>query len=90
MNHAIFVDEHELVIDEKNRLLIPAEARRSLLPDRDGNAFYVVIGSNRKPWLYPERYYESLVSERRQGLTPDKNVVSFALSQSQSAEKPAS
>lgn len=68
------------MIDEKNRLLIPSEVRRSLIPDRDGNAFYVVIGSNRKPWLYPERYYEFLVSERRQGLTPDKSVVSFALS----------
>lgn len=80
MNHGIFVGEHELVIDEKNRLLIPSEVRRSLIPDRDGNAFYVVIGPNRKPWLYPEKYYEYLVSERKQGLAPNKNVVSFALS----------
>lgn len=81
MNHGIFVGEHELVIDEKHRLLIPAEVRRSLVPDRDGNAFYVVIGSNRKPWLYPERYYESLVAERRQGLEPNKSTVNFGLRQ---------
>lgn len=81
MNHGIFVGEHELVIDEKNRLLIPSEVRRSLVPDRDGSAFYIVIGSNRKPWLYPEKYYESLVSERRQGLEPNRSTVAFGLKQ---------
>ena len=62
MLHAVLYGEHELTIDDKNRLLVPAEIRKSLSPERDGEAFFLVIGRNRKPWLYPERYYEHLVS----------------------------
>lgn len=77
MQHAILFGEHELTIDEKNRLLIPAEIRKSLDADRDGLAFFVVIGGNRKPWLYPEKYYEQLVAKVQQEITPDEDVLSF-------------
>ncbi len=77
MNHAILYGEHELSIDEKNRMLIPVEVRKSLKPDRDGAAFFVVIGRNRKPWLYAEKYYEHLVSQRQQQLTPDEDALAF-------------
>lgn len=77
-NFGILFGEHPLTIDGKNRILIPAELRRSLDPQRDGSAFFVVIGQNRKPWLYPEKYYESLVAQRRLGLTPNKDLLAFA------------
>lgn len=77
VQHAVLYGEHELTIDPKNRLLVPAEIRKSLVPERDGEAFFVVIGRNRKPWLYPERYYEHLVSQGQQDLTPDEDVLSF-------------
>ena len=77
MQHAILFGEHELTIDDKNRMLVPAEIRKSLTPDRDGEAFFVVIGRNHRPWFYPERYYEHLVSQRQQGLTPDEDALAF-------------
>ncbi len=77
MNHAILYGEHELTIDDKNRLLVPAEIRKSLDLDRDGEAFFLVIGPNRKPWLYAKKYYEHLVSQGKQDLTPDEDVLAF-------------
>ena len=59
----VLYGEYDITIDEKNRLLIPAEVRRSLDPERDGEAFFVIIGQNLRPWLYPERGYEQLVSK---------------------------
>lgn len=77
MKHAVLYGEHELTLDDKNRLLVPAEIRKSLDPERDGQALFVVIGTNRKPWLYPEKYYEFLVSQGQQELTPDDDVLAF-------------
>jgi MraZ protein len=77
VQHAILYGEHELTIDDKNRLLIPAEIRKSLDPERDGESFFLVIGRNRKPWLYAEKYYQHLVSLRQQELTPDEDVLAF-------------
>ena len=77
MQHAILIGEHELTIDHKNRLLIPAEIRKKLIPERDGTSFFLVIGKNRKPWLYAENYYQHLVSLRQQALTPDDDVLTF-------------
>jgi MraZ protein len=77
VQHAIFIGEHELSIDEKGRLLVPAEIRRSIDPDRDGGAFYLVVGQNRKPWLWPQRTYEEIVSQRENDLTPDEDMLAF-------------
>lgn len=77
MNHAILYGEHELSIDQKNRMLLPVEIRKSLDSERDGDAFFVVIGRNRKLWLYPQKYYEHLVSHRQQELTPDEDALAF-------------
>ena len=77
MQHAILTGEYELTIDEKNRLLIPSEIRKSLTPDRDGNAFFLIVGVNRKPWLYPEKYYEALVSQAEEDILPDTDTLAF-------------
>ena len=77
MQHAILYGEHELTIDEKNRLLVPAEIRKAIDASRDGKAFFLVVGLNRKIWLYPEKYYQGLVSQRQQDLTPDEDLLLF-------------
>ena len=77
MTHAILFGEFELTIDDKNRVLVPAEIRKSLISERDGEAFFLVVGRNRKPWLYTERYYEQLVSSGQHELTPDEDVLAF-------------
>lgn len=58
----LLVGEFELSIDDKSRCLIPAEIRKKMVPERDGEAFYMVLGKNRRPWLYLEKFYEELVS----------------------------
>jgi MraZ protein len=73
----VLYGQYELTIDEKNRLLIPAEVRRALDPERDGEAFFVVIGVNHKTWLYPERGYESLVSKLASEMSPGEDKLAF-------------
>jgi MraZ protein len=73
----ILYGEYELTIDEKNRLLIPAEVRRSLDPERDGNAFFIVIGVNKQPWFYPELGYEALVSKLASEMRPGESKLAF-------------
>ena len=70
MRPLVLFGEHELTVDDKNRLLIPSEIRKLLNPERDGEALFLVIGVNRKPWLYPERYYENLVSQVPAEISP--------------------
>ncbi|HWE53234.1 MAG TPA: hypothetical protein VG273_25810 [Bryobacteraceae bacterium] len=78
MRHLLLIGEHDLTIDEKNRLLIPSEIRKSMNADRDGTAFFLVLGLNRKPWLYPERFYEELVFQAQPEITPGEEELDFA------------
>jgi MraZ protein len=77
VQHAILTGEHEIAIDEKNRLLIPAEIRKSIDPERDGEAFFLTVGVNRRPWLYPEKNYAALVNAERQDIIPDADNLAF-------------
>ena len=77
MRHLVLYGEYELSIDDKNRMLVPSEVRKSIDPERDGEAFFLVVGVNRVPWLYPERYYENLVSRDPGDVTPDEQKLAF-------------
>lgn len=78
MRHLLLIGEHELTIDEKNRLPVPSEIRKAIDSERDGDAFFLVLGLNRKPWLYPERYYEQLVFQAQPEITPGEEQLDFA------------
>jgi MraZ protein len=73
----VLYGQYPLTIDEKYRIVLPAEVRRSLDPERDGEAFFIVIGINHKPWLYPERGYESLVSKLASKMSPGEDMLAF-------------
>jgi len=77
LRHLLLIGEYDLTIDEKNRLQIPAEIRKSMNSERDGDAFFLVLGLNRKPWLYPERYYEQIVFQAQPELTPGEEQLDF-------------
>lgn len=77
MRHAILFGEYELTIDDKNRMLVPAEIRKALVPERDGEAFFMVVGLNQVPWLYPEKFYELLVSQEPADITPEEDLLAF-------------
>jgi len=77
VQHAILYGEHELNLDEKNRLLVPAEVRKSLDPERDGRAFFMVVGQNQRLWFYAENYYSRIVAQSQQDLTLDEDHLAF-------------
>ncbi len=77
LRHPVLYGEYELTIDDKSRLLIPSEVRRSIVPDVHGEAFFLVPGVNRVPWFYPERYYEELVARAPQEMTPALDLLAF-------------
>ena len=77
MRHLLLIGEYELSIDEKNRLLIPSEIRKAMDPNRDGDAFFLVLGLNRKPWLYPQLLYEQMVFQEQPEITPGEDMLAF-------------
>jgi len=74
--HPVLIGEFELTLDEKNRLLTPAEVRRSI-PSEHGESFYLIMGINRVPWLYCERYYEELVMQVPTEMIPGEDMLAF-------------
>lgn len=74
--YPVLIGEHELTLDEKNRLLIPSEIRKAIGPEY-GEAFYLVMGLNRVPWLYSEKYYEDLVMQVPTDMIPGEDSLAF-------------
>ena len=52
--------EFDLTLDEKSRLMIPAQFRKRINPTAHGEAFYLVVSADRTLWMYPQLYYEWL------------------------------
>lgn len=75
--HLVLYGEYELTIDDKNRMLIPSEIRKAMLPERDGEAMFLVFGTNQRPWLYPELQYELMVARIQQELAPTEDALAF-------------
>jgi len=69
---ALFVGEFDLVIDAKHRLGIPAALREQADPEADGKNFYLVLGTKRHLWLYPDAYYQQLLSTLRRSPFPTR------------------
>jgi MraZ protein len=76
VQHPVLFGEYELTVDDKNRLLVPAEIRRSI-PDELGDSLFMSIGQNRVPWLWPGKYYEHLASKIPSGMTPGEDRLAF-------------
>jgi len=76
VRHPVLFGEYELTVDDKNRLLVPADVRRSIPPEF-GEAFFLVMGINRVPWLYAEKYYEDLVTQVPADMTPGDDLLAF-------------
>jgi len=73
----VFHGEHELTIDDKNRMLIPSEVRKCLKPEH-GDAFYLILNTiNNMPWLYPVEYYNHLANQGERSLIPDADVAEY-------------
>ena len=77
MRHPVLFGEYELNVDDKNRLLIPSEVRSRIKPEEDGEAWFLVIGTDRRPCLYTEKYYEHLVTRVPGDITPAHDLHEF-------------
>ena len=70
VNSVLLHGEYELTLDDKNRLLIPAEIRRRLNPTDDRNVFFIKLGINGVPWVYPASKWLEMASEGDSGMDP--------------------
>ncbi len=54
----LYIGRHELTIDEKKRLSIPASIRNAMDREKDGTGFYLVLGDQpRTLSLFANRYF---------------------------------
>lgn len=86
MAFAIFRGIFDLAIDEKNRLLIPADVRRAMNPEIDGESFIMKYGWNGRPWLYGKNYENARAAKAESDEAPadeaqDFDQYSYALSE---------
>ncbi len=78
LRQPFFFGEYELSVDtSKNRMLLPAEIRRQIDPENDGEAFFLVKGSDGRPWMYTEKYFKFLVSQEPSELTPTQDAIDY-------------
>ena len=78
MRRLLLIGEYDMTIDEKGRCQIPSDIRKSIVPDRDGEGFFLVLGLNRRPWLYPENVYEEMVFQQGDDIAPGREQLDFA------------
>jgi MraZ protein len=76
LKHGLFYGSYDLNLDPKHRLLVPSEVRRSINIERDGESFFVIVGTNKKPWLYVEKYYQEM-AEQPADMLPSEDELAF-------------
>ncbi|MBT3279030.1 MAG: hypothetical protein HN909_04305 [Phycisphaerales bacterium] len=64
-----FTGEHETTIGAKRRLPIASALREEVLAG-EGRDFYLVLGPDRRLWLYPDEYYRTLASTMKRSVVP--------------------
>jgi MraZ protein len=78
----IFVGEHDLIIDDKNRLLIPAQFRKKIVPEIHGSLLFVTLKKLPDygfiPWFYSEDFFRRLVNKHSPPvLTPGRDQLKY-------------
>jgi MraZ protein len=71
------IGEYDALLDDKNRILVPAAFRKEVLEAREEKTLVCRIGRNRVAWLYPENYYRDLIAQRRMSLMPGEDEDKF-------------
>ena len=74
----LYIGTHELTVDPKNRLSIPAGVKREMDPEEDGESFVLVPGD----WpgslsLYGDRYFRRMAERRHASLDPGEEADMF-------------
>ena len=75
----ILFGEYELTLDAKHRILVPSEIRKAFAETETEGAFFVIVGTNNLPWLYPAKYYKQLSLRLPPQLVPSDAQHEYAL-----------
>lgn len=70
---AFFVGEFRTAIDAKHRLAINSALREQIDPEQDGQDLILILGPNRRLWMYPGQYYRKLLATLRRSPMPTRN-----------------
>lgn len=74
----IFTGAYERTIDDKNRIQIPAPFRNALDPERNGGAFYIILGERDNTLaFYPEKYFHDKAAAMRTDQIPGPEALDF-------------
>ena len=70
-----FVGEFDASYDpRKKRLAIPASCREYINRDEDGTDYLVVLGPDRRLWIYPDRYFRTRVAPMPKNAFPNRSA----------------
>jgi MraZ protein len=64
--------EFDLTLDDKSRLMVPAQFRKRISPAAHGDGFYLVVSPGRTLKMFPNLYYEWLTMQRPVEDLPDR------------------
>ena len=77
MESLLLHGHYEVALDSKNRIGIPVDVRRRIKPEIHGKDFFLTLGQNRRPWLYPDKLFEELVAGVKTELAPSREAAEF-------------
>jgi len=76
----LLAGRYDLIVDNKNRLSIPATVRAGMDPEQDGTAFYLVPGKHDGTLrLYADRYFQRYAEQCDRMLKPGPRKDEFEL-----------
>ena len=67
------IGEYDAILDDKNRILVPADFRKEIVEAREDKTLICRIGRGRITWLQPENYYRELIAKRPMSLMPGED-----------------
>ncbi|MBN1943164.1 MAG: hypothetical protein JW849_07705 [Phycisphaerae bacterium] len=73
-----YTGEHEQTIGAKRRLAINSALREEQRSD-DGEQYYLILGPDKRLWLYPDEYYRRLASSMKRSLLPSRQVAKMSM-----------
>lgn len=73
-----FTGEHEQTIGAKRRLAINSALREEQQAG-DGEQYYLVLGPDKRLWLYPDEYYRRLASSMKRSLLPSRQMAKMSM-----------
>jgi len=76
---ALFLGEYSTAVDPKHRLAIASDLREQIVPAEDGENWVLVLGPNKRLWLYPDLAYRRMMSQIQRSPLPSRQAGKIGL-----------